>query len=84
MRRFEAERSQDLDEVFEWYELQMLLLNEEERRLPHLLTGVDSREIPRRQPRRVARKVRFREKAFAIFRHATLAHYHRSFVAPGV
>ena len=37
MPRFEAERLQDLDEVVRWYELQLLLLNEEDRRLPGLL-----------------------------------------------
>jgi hypothetical protein len=37
MPRFEAERLQDLDEVVRWYELQLLLLNEEDRRLPRLL-----------------------------------------------
>jgi len=41
MPRFEAERLQDLDEVFRWYELQLLLLNEEDRRLPELLTSGD-------------------------------------------
>jgi hypothetical protein len=39
MARFEAERLQNLDEVFRWYELQLLLLNEEDRRLPQLLSG---------------------------------------------
>src|SRR5271157_4767486 len=39
MSRFEAERHQNLDVVFHWYELQLLLLNEEERRLPQLLSG---------------------------------------------
>src|SRR5438132_615042 len=39
MPRFEAERLQDLDEVFRWYELQLPLLNEEDRRLPQLLSG---------------------------------------------
>ena len=39
MPRFEAERLQDLAEVFHWYELQLLLLNEEDRRLPQLLSG---------------------------------------------
>lgn len=38
MRRFEAERP-DLDEVFRWYELQLLLLNEEDRRLSSLPPG---------------------------------------------
>jgi len=45
MSRFEAERLQNLDEVFQWYELQLLLLNEEERRLPQLLS---SNQIPER------------------------------------
>jgi len=45
MQRFEAELFQDLDEVFGWYELQLVLLNEEERRLPQLLSSV---EIPER------------------------------------
>ena len=45
MQRFEAERLQDLNEVFQWYELQLLLLNEEDRRLPQLLS-IDS--IPER------------------------------------
>jgi len=39
MPRFEAERLQDLDEVFGWYELQLLLLNEVDRQLPQLLSG---------------------------------------------
>src|SRR5579871_511258 len=39
MPKFEAERLQDLDEVFGWYELQLLLLNEKDRRLPQLLSG---------------------------------------------
>jgi hypothetical protein len=39
MQRFEAERLQDLDEVFHWYELQLVLLNDEDRRLPELLAG---------------------------------------------
>jgi hypothetical protein len=39
MPRFEAERLQDLDEVFHWYELQLLLLNEEDRRLPQFLSS---------------------------------------------
>jgi hypothetical protein len=39
MPRFEAELNQDLDEVFRWYELQLLLLNEVERRLPQLLAA---------------------------------------------
>lgn len=39
MSRFEAERLQNLDEVFHWYELQLLLLNEEERRLPESLSS---------------------------------------------
>jgi hypothetical protein len=39
MPRFRAERFQDLDEVFGWYELQLLLLNEEDRRLPLLLSS---------------------------------------------
>lgn len=39
MLRFEAERLQNLDEVFSWYELQLLLLNEEDRRLPQLLSS---------------------------------------------
>jgi hypothetical protein len=39
MPKFEAERLQDLDEVFRWYELQLLLLNEEDRRMPQLLLG---------------------------------------------
>jgi hypothetical protein len=39
MPRFEAERLQNLDEVFRWYELQLLLLNEEDRRLPQLISG---------------------------------------------
>jgi hypothetical protein len=39
MPRFEAERLQDLDEVFRWYELQLLLLNEVDRQLPQLLSG---------------------------------------------
>jgi len=39
MARFEAERLQDLNEVFRWYELQLLLLNEEDRRLPQLLSA---------------------------------------------
>jgi hypothetical protein len=39
MQRFEEERLQDLDEVFRWYELDLLLLNEEERQLPQLLLG---------------------------------------------
>jgi hypothetical protein len=39
MSRFEAERLQNLDEVFHWYELQLLLLNEEERLLPQLLSS---------------------------------------------
>jgi hypothetical protein len=38
MPRFEAELRQDLDEVFRWYELQLHLLNEEDRRLPQLLS----------------------------------------------
>ena len=38
MPRFEAERTQDLGEVLRWYELQLLLLKEEDRRLPHLLS----------------------------------------------
>jgi hypothetical protein len=38
MQRFEEERLQDLDQVFRWYELQLLLLNEEDRRLPQLLS----------------------------------------------
>jgi hypothetical protein len=38
MPRFEAERLQDLDEAFRWYELQLVLLNEEDRRLPHLVS----------------------------------------------
>ena len=45
MSRFEAERLQNLDEVFQWYELQLLLLNEEERRLPQLLS---TNQIPER------------------------------------
>src|SRR5579864_3240321 len=40
MPRFVAERLQDLDEVIRWYELQLLLLNEEDRRLPQLLSSV--------------------------------------------
>src|SRR5580658_7418813 len=39
MPRFEAERIQSLDEVLRWYELQLLLLNEEDRRLPQFLSG---------------------------------------------
>jgi hypothetical protein len=39
MPRFEAERLQDLDEAFRWYELQLLLLNEVDRQLPQLLSG---------------------------------------------
>lgn len=39
MQRFAAERLQDLDEVFHWYELQLALLNDEDRRLPELLAG---------------------------------------------
>ncbi len=39
MPRFEAERLQNLDEVFHWYELQLLLLIEEENRLPQLLSS---------------------------------------------
>ena len=39
MARFEAERFQNLDEVFRWYELQLVLLNEEDRRLPQLLSA---------------------------------------------
>jgi len=38
MQWFEAERTQDLDDVLRWYELQLTLLNEEDRRLPQLLT----------------------------------------------
>jgi len=45
MPRFEAELHQDLDEVLRWYELQLLLLNEVDRRLPQLLSGG---EIPER------------------------------------
>lgn len=37
MQGFEAERLQDLGEVLLWYELQLSLLNEEDRRLPQLL-----------------------------------------------
>ncbi len=47
MSRFEAERLQDLDEVFRWYELQLFLLNEEERHLPKLLLGEFIPEIYR-------------------------------------
>ena len=39
MPSFQAERLQDLEEVFRWYELQRLLLIEEDRRLPQLLSG---------------------------------------------
>jgi hypothetical protein len=39
MPRFEAERLQNLDEVLCWYELQLSLLNEEDRRLPQLLSS---------------------------------------------
>lgn len=39
MPRLEAELHPDLDEVFRWYELQLLLLNEEDRRLPQLLSS---------------------------------------------
>src|SRR5271165_5291013 len=39
MLRFEAERSQKLEEAFRWYELQLFLLNEEERRLPQLFSS---------------------------------------------
>src|ERR1700689_2705639 len=39
MPRFEAERLQNLDEVLRWYELQLPLLNEENRRLPQLLSS---------------------------------------------
>lgn len=39
MPRFEAELLQNLTEVFRWYELQLLLLNEEDRRLPQLLSS---------------------------------------------
>jgi hypothetical protein len=39
MPRFEAERLQNLDEVLRWYELQLSLLNEEDRRLPQLLSS---------------------------------------------
>jgi len=39
MPRFEAERTQDLGEVLRWYELQLLLLKEEDRRLSRLVTG---------------------------------------------
>ena len=39
MPRFEAELDSNLDGVFRWYELQLLLLNEEERRLPQLFSG---------------------------------------------
>jgi|HubBroStandDraft_6_1064221.scaffolds.fasta_scaffold341117_2 hypothetical protein len=45
MQRFEAELLQNLEEVFGWYELQLVLLNEEERRLPQLLS---SAELPER------------------------------------
>ncbi len=38
MPRFEAERLQDLDEVFRWYERQLLLLNEVDTQLPQLLS----------------------------------------------
>ena len=37
MQRFEAERTQNLDGVLRWYELQLTLLIEEDRRLPQLL-----------------------------------------------
>lgn len=49
MPRFEAERIQDLDEAFRWYELQLLLLNEEDRRLPQLLSGESAPERYRDQ-----------------------------------
>jgi hypothetical protein len=39
MARFEAERFQDLNEVLRWYELQLILLNEEDRRLPQLIAA---------------------------------------------
>ncbi len=39
MHRFEAQRVQNLDGVFRWYELQLVLLNEEDRQLPQLLSG---------------------------------------------
>lgn len=47
MPRFEAERLQDLDEVFRWYELQLLLLNAVDRQLPQLLSGEFIPEIYR-------------------------------------
>src|SRR5271168_930069 len=44
MQRFEAELLQDLEEVFGWYELQLVLLNEEERRLAQLLSSAENPE----------------------------------------
>jgi hypothetical protein len=44
MQRSEEERLQDLDQVFSWYELQLILLNEEDRRLPQLLSGATTPE----------------------------------------
>jgi hypothetical protein len=38
MLRFEAELNQSLEEVFRWYRLQLLLLNEEQRRVPSILS----------------------------------------------
>jgi hypothetical protein len=45
MPRFEAELDPNLDEVFRWYELQLVLLNEVDRRLPELF---EADEVPER------------------------------------
>ena len=69
MPRFEAERFQNLDEVFRWYDLQLQLLNEEERRLPQLLS---SNSIP----------ARYLNESLADLRmQFTLARKHLEFVA---
>ncbi len=47
MPRFEAELDPNLDEVFRWYEVQLLLLNEVDRRLPQLLSGGEIPELYR-------------------------------------
>jgi hypothetical protein len=72
MQGFEAERLQDLGDVLLWYELQLSLLNEEDRRLPQLLlTG----PIPERYLDSSLDELRKQfARARELLRHAAMLH----------
>ncbi|MEX2301208.1 MAG: hypothetical protein WD733_09740 [Bryobacterales bacterium] len=72
MQGFEAERLQDLGKVLLWYELQLSLLNEEDRRLPQLLlTG----PIPERYLDSSLDELRRQfAQARELLRHAAMLH----------